>query len=247
MLASTLLLRGLLVACFLGYALPGRAQTDTAARRHDYILSVDPLPAVTGEIPFSYERRLSKRRSLEFTLGYVYRDLYWRDYNLINKGSLQFSRASGVAIRVFAPRYKGGAEWGKGFYAGPLVGYRFVHLPEVRKEYSQDGDLEMRSDGDEIDYEDKICDYCISRERFNKHVFSLQAMLGSKGYLFRSRVLLDAYFGLGIRAKMINARIFELYDRNVRYNFVFDDYRYQYFVFLPTAHFGIKAGLRSKP
>lgn len=105
----------------------------------------------------------------------------------------------------------------------------------------------MYSDGGEIDYEDKICDNCISRERFNKHVFSLQAMLGSKGYLFRSRVLLDAYFGLGIRTKMINAHIFELYDQNVRYNFVFDNYRYQYFVFLPTAHFGIKAGLRSKP
>ncbi len=237
--------RRLLIFCALASSLPGLAQPDTAARQPGYILAVDLLPAVMGEIPFSYERHLSKRWGVEYTLGYVYRDLYWGDYNLINKGSLQFTRAGGVAVRVFAPRYRG-PEWGKGFYAGPLVGYRFVHLPGVRKEYSQYGDLEMYSDGGEIDYEDKICDYCVSRERFNKHVVSLQLMGGVKRSL-GPRLLLDAYFGLGVRTKMINARIFELYDQNVRYNFVFDNYRYQYFVFLPTAHFGIKAGLRSKP
>jgi hypothetical protein len=237
--------RCLLILCVLASSLPGLAQSDPAARQRGYILAVDPLPAVLGEIPFSYERHLSKRWGVEYTLGYVYRDLYWYDYNEINKGSLQFLPASGVAVRVFTPRYTG-PEWGKGFYAGPLVGYRFVHMPGVRKEYSQYGDLEMYSDGGEIDYEDKICDYCVSRERFNKHVVSLQFLIGTKRSL-GSRLVLDTYFGLGVRAKMINARIFELYDRNTGFNFVFDNYRYQYFVFLPTAHFGIKAGLRSKP
>jgi hypothetical protein len=183
---------------------------------------------------------------LEYTLGYVYRDLYWQNYNYLGKGSVLFTPTAGIAAGVFAPRYKG-AEWGKGLYAGPMIAYRFVHMPGIRKEYEQNGDVErMRDDGGETPYEDKVCDYCTTRERINKQVLSLQFMCGTKGYPFRSRLVMDAYFGFGFRAKLVSSRIFGLYDNNIGYNFTFDDYRYRYFVFLPTAHFGVKVGLRSK-
>jgi hypothetical protein len=248
MLASTFtrLLRGLLVAGCLGYALPGRAQTDTATHRHDHILSLDPLPALLGEITFSYEQRRSERRGLEYSLGYVYGDLYWKNYNSLNKGAVGFTPTVGIAARVFVPWYTGPG-WGQGFYLGPMLAYRFVHLPDVRKQYVQNGDVEsMRQDGGETPYEDKVCDYCTTRERINKQVLSLQFMFGTKAYRFRSRVMMDTYFGFGFRAKLISSRIFELYDENIDYNFIFKNYRYGYLVGMPTAHFGIKVGLRSK-
>ena len=197
----------------------GAQDVDTTLMKKGPSIKINALQLLLGEVRLLGEYPFNRFHSIELISSYyfnytLFKDFSWRSGFELGLGYRYYDRKPGK----------------KGFYANPIISYRYVKYNNVGHRFASGEIFATASDG-----------VCPRNERYNvtSQVYSFKSLLG---WVFGKKLLIDIYWGLGIG--YMNNRAVTIYGCAVSASVLtYDIYRVNVFnSVLPSMHTGINIG-----
>lgn len=203
-------------------------------------LKISPVQPVFSEIPLSFEVYMSRQKSLQIQVGYIYTGPEYvklsdwgEDGTDINEGILSYrtnpyNNDEGINIKIEFRKYK-----------NPLVSYRnvkcksFYYAPQIMYKYCFYNDQTHC-----IKYNHQFCYYLTESKDAN--IFGFGIMIGNQS--FRRKSVIDFYGGLGLRVRLNTITISKRYEYWGPFRTTYPNSKDIYTSFYPFVNLGLRFG-----